>query len=135
MSGGPAIDEQTEAKHGTCYYWRQVLPAFCKIGSLRTRLDILKPDSQRCARVASLQKQQSERVGGSQRKMQDGEPVYLREFTNKRKWDSGGILQKLGSTNYKVRDTSGKEVHRHIDQLKRRSRSSLVHHLQHQRQT
>ncbi|KAL4709027.1 hypothetical protein ACJJTC_005888 [Scirpophaga incertulas] len=93
-------------------------------GELRTSLDILKPD--RCARVASLQNRQSERVEGSQRKIQDGEPVYLREFTNKRKWDSGEILQKLLSTNYKVRDNSGNELHRHIDQLKRRSRSSLV---------
>jgi hypothetical protein len=93
--------------------------------TLRTRLDILKPD--RTRRVQKAQERQAERTGGSQREMQAGDQVYLRNFNEREKWVSGEILDRLGSTTYRVRDSTGKDVHRHIDQLKRKFRSSLAH--------
>ena len=45
------------------------------------------------------------------------------------KWQPGNISDSLGKTNYKVTDTHGKTIHRHIDHFRRRARSSLVYPL------
>lgn len=87
--------------------------------NLRTRLDALKPD--RDWKMLKSQQDKAEKNEGSHRKLQVGDPVYLKDFSGKRNWTPGMISQKLGSTDYKVSDSEGRVTHRHIDQLKRRS--------------
>lgn len=41
-------------------------------------------------------------------------------------WTASTEVKKLGETNYKVKDSSGNEAHRHVDQLNRPSHVSAI---------
>lgn len=59
--------------------------------------------------------------------MHPGDNVWLRDYSvSNDKWAPGRVVERLGTTDYKVVEASGKVSHRHIDQLKSSKRSSLV---------
>jgi hypothetical protein len=100
-------------------------PAGLMMGrQLRTRLDLLKPDVG--SRVARCQQKQSSSVGGSQRQVIVGDDVWYRKYLKGEKWQPGKVTKVLGETDYNVSDSDGNVIHRHIDQLRRRTRSSIV---------
>lgn len=100
-------------------------PAVLMLGRrLRTRLDALKPDRE--LRVSRVQQRQVEDAGGAERVMDPGDDVWYRQYLKGEKWLPGSIGSRLGPSNFKVIGQGGDEVHRHVDQIKRRSRSSLV---------
>ncbi|XP_063830254.1 uncharacterized protein K02A2.6-like [Ostrinia nubilalis] len=102
-------------------------PAALMLGRrLRTKLDILRPNVEN--RVSIVQARQAESGGqpGDNRELHAGEEVWYRNYQGTTRWLPGEVSQKIGGTDYKVLDGLGRENHRHIDQLKRRSRSSLI---------
>lgn len=100
-------------------------PAMLLMGRrLRTHLDLLKPDQM--FKVQRCQQRQMDTKGGSDRSINVGEEVWYRQYLKGEKWQPGKVTGVLGNTDYKVTDDSGNVVHRHIDQLRRKSRSSLV---------
>lgn len=100
-------------------------PAVLLMGRrLRTRLDVLRPDRER--KVLKSQNSQTTASGGSDRELGIGQDIWYRTYLKGQKWQPGKVIRTLGSTDYKVTDTSGNELHRHIDQLRRRTRNSLV---------
>ncbi|CAK1580173.1 unnamed protein product [Parnassius mnemosyne] len=100
-------------------------PASLMLGRrLRTKLDVLRPDIEN--KIIKTQINQKENAPTGERGLQPGEDVWLRRYQGSDKWTAGQVTQRLGVTDYKVLDTIGKESHKHIDQLKRRIRSSLI---------
>lgn len=102
-------------------------PALLLLGRrLRTRLDSLRPD--RDARMKQIQQRQiNNAAGAANRSVGPGEEVWYRQYLKGEKWLPGTVEKSLGQSNYKVVSEDGSLVHRHIDQLKRRSRRSLVY--------
>ncbi|XP_059048702.1 uncharacterized protein K02A2.6-like [Achroia grisella] len=103
-------------------------PASLMLGRrLRTKLDVLRPNLENKLSQARQRKQQREGVALEiERKLKPGDEIWLRQYSGAHKWLPGTVTERLGTTDYKVCDTSGRESHRHIDQLKRRSRSSVI---------
>lgn len=100
-------------------------PAALMLGRrLRTRLDALRPDRE--ARVVRAQQRQVEDAAGAEREIDPGDDVWYRQYLKGEKWLPGKVGSRLGPSNFKVIGQGGNQVHRHVDQLKRRSRSSLV---------
>ncbi|RVE46453.1 hypothetical protein evm_008920 [Chilo suppressalis] len=95
-------------------------PASLMLGrSLRTKLDILRPDPK--------QKIILDKVSSSNTKsLHPGEEVWLRQYQGPQRWVSGRVSECLGSSDYKIIDEVGRNCHRHIDQLKRKSRGSIL---------
>ena len=102
-----------------------VSPASLMLGrNLRTKLDAMKPD---CGNhVWEAERRQIENRGGDERALREGEEIWLRQYQGGIKWSPGTVAERLGDTDYRVVDEIGRKTHRHIDQLRRRSRSSLV---------
>lgn len=100
-------------------------PAKLMLGRpLRTKLDVLKPDREGV--VSRAQQRQRENAGGADRKVNSGEQVWYRQYLKGEKWAPGQVVECLGPSDYKLRGSRGEVIHRHIDQLKRRSdRQSL----------
>lgn len=91
--------------------------------SLRMRLDCLKPERE--ARVAARQASSESAAGGACRQFAEGDEVWYRDYRGTDRWLAGRIQASLGSTDYTVRATLGTEVHRHVDQLRRRVTQDL----------
>ncbi|KAL4719639.1 hypothetical protein ACJJTC_008654 [Scirpophaga incertulas] len=91
---------------------------------LRTKLDLIRPDSNK--RVREAQNRQKDLGTEVDRSFESGSEVWIRQYRSGDKWLPGKVVEKLGTTDYKVLDSVGKEAHRHVDQLRRRSaRTSL----------
>lgn len=100
-------------------------PAMLMFGRrLRTKLDALRPD--RGTRVIKAQKRQQESGAKGTRTLSPGDEVWLHQYRGQNKWVPGKITGKIGITDYKVLDELGRQSHKHIDQLKKRIRSSLI---------
>ncbi|XP_037293178.1 uncharacterized protein K02A2.6 isoform X1 [Manduca sexta] len=92
---------------------------------IRTRLDVFKPDRE--LKVKQVQQRQVEGSIGTERKIRVGDDVWFRQYNMKgEKWSTGKIVESNGHNDFKVQDSNNKQVHRHIDQLRRRTRGSLV---------
>lgn len=91
---------------------------------LRTRLDALKPDREHKERKSKSR--QVEAAGGADRQVKEGEDVWYRNYLKGEKWSPGTVVDRLGKNNFTIKDQVGNNIHRHVDQLKRRSRFSLV---------
>lgn len=91
---------------------------------LRTKLDILKPNRE--SKVIQSQRRQLDNAGGGSRTMNSGDDVWYRQYLKSEKWLPGKVESCMGPSNFKVIGEEGNRVHRHIDQLKPRSRSSLI---------
>ncbi|XP_045778737.1 uncharacterized protein K02A2.6-like isoform X1 [Maniola jurtina] len=95
-------------------------PAMLLLGRrLRTKLDALKPDRER--KVAKVQQHQREMAKGVEREVKPEDEVWYRQYLKREKWVPGQVVECTGPSNYKVRSQDGDLVHRHIDQLKKRS--------------
>ncbi|KAG7301015.1 hypothetical protein JYU34_015388 [Plutella xylostella] len=92
--------------------------------SLRTRLDVIKPDREK--KVLRAQRSQVEGAGGSVRELKAGDTVWCRQYQPGKKWVAGEVSERLGTTDYTVRREDGSETHRHIDQLRQRSSLSVA---------
>ncbi|KAG7301746.1 hypothetical protein JYU34_014734 [Plutella xylostella] len=92
--------------------------------SLRTKLDVLKPDREN--KIVHAQVKQSENKGGEKRVMRPGDPVWYRLYQKGDKWTAGEVSERLGATDYNIRNPDGTLTHRHVDQLRQRSRVSLA---------
>ncbi|XP_026724771.1 uncharacterized protein K02A2.6-like isoform X1 [Trichoplusia ni] len=84
--------------------------------TLRTRLDRLKPA--RDKQVRDAQRRQQHGAGGTQREFAPQDGVWCRVYQGLRKWASGTVIERLSTTDYRIRLLDGTEIHRHIDQLK-----------------
>lgn len=85
---------------------------------LRMRLDNLKPDRE--YRVQVKQKKSEAYASGSERAFDPGSDVWYRDYRGSDKWLAGTIIKQLGTTDYSVKSSLGQQIHRHIDQLKKR---------------
>lgn len=100
-------------------------PASLMLGRhLRTKLDALKPDRE--VRVRNAQKRQQDAGPSAERELITGDSVWLRQYSGGDRWLPGKVIERLGTTDYKVMEDSGRESHRHIDQIRHRLRSSLI---------
>ncbi|CAK1582126.1 unnamed protein product [Parnassius mnemosyne] len=107
------------AYRNTPHYTTGESPAKMCIGcNLRMRLDCLKPDQKEL--VKARQKRAETSAEGAIRQFAAGEKIWFRNYRGVDKWTAGTIIERTGSTDYKVRSITGTEEHRHIDQLKRR---------------
>lgn len=115
-----ALNRFLLAYRNTEHYTTGDSPAKILIGrNLRMRLDKLKPD--RSQRVVDKQaKDDSEARPIRHRQLNQGDDVWCRDFRSRDKWVLGEVSERLGNTNYKVKYDNGTEVHRHVDQLRRR---------------
>ncbi|KAL0892417.1 hypothetical protein ABMA27_015532 [Loxostege sticticalis] len=103
-------------------------PANLMLGrQLRTKLDLLRPDRNKKVRDAQARQVKSGPDGS--RGLEQGEEVWIRQYHGNQgtKWLPGKVIERLGTTDYKTLDLTGKGSHKHIDQLRRRSsRNSLA---------
>ncbi|XP_063390080.1 uncharacterized protein K02A2.6-like isoform X1 [Cydia fagiglandana] len=86
--------------------------------NLRMRLDNFKPD--RLDRVNKRQEQDNAVRGVRGREFARGDEVWCRDYRSSDRWVPGKVSDILGNTDYKVLCDKGTEVHRHIDQIRRR---------------
>jgi hypothetical protein len=84
---------------------------------VRTHLDIMRPNMRRKVEIPQLQKKMS----GQTRFFEAGDLVLVKNFRGRPKWITGTVTEKLGSADYVVEVTDGGQVHRHVDQIVRRS--------------
>jgi transposase InsO family protein len=89
---------------------------------LRTKLDALKPDT--ASRVNKAQQQQRLAAGGAHRELNRSDDVWYRQYLKGEKWAPGQIVNRTGSGDYTVRGLDGCLLHRHVEQIRRRSSST-----------
>ncbi|XP_061723525.1 uncharacterized protein K02A2.6-like [Cydia pomonella] len=94
--------------------------------TLRTRLDLLRGDGIVEQRVHNAQERQVRAAGGATRAVARGDPVWSRSYTGQDKWVKGTVVDKTGSNRYIVDNGQGGFIHRHIDQIRRRTRFSNI---------
>ncbi|XP_049886457.1 uncharacterized protein K02A2.6-like [Pectinophora gossypiella] len=100
-------------------------PAMLLLGRrIRTRLDAIKPDREE--QVHRAQQRQQRAAGGGSRGMDREEEVWYRQYLKGEKWVPGRIVDRLGASNYKVIGEAGETVHKHINQLRKRSGSNRL---------
>ncbi|XP_059059434.1 uncharacterized protein K02A2.6-like [Achroia grisella] len=88
--------------------------------SLRTRLDVLKPE--RGERVRREQLRQESAAGGTIRSFEPGSCIWYRNYKKGTAiWLKGKIDKRLGQTDYNIITTDNSIIHRHVDQIRSRS--------------
>ncbi|XP_028166425.1 uncharacterized protein K02A2.6-like isoform X2 [Ostrinia furnacalis] len=115
-----ALNRFLLAYRNTEHYTTGDSPAKILLGrNLRMRLDRLKPD--RSGRVGDKQvRENGDCTLIRQRQLRQGDDVWCRDFRSRDKWIPGEVSKILGNTDYRVKCVNGTEVHRHVDQLRRR---------------
>ncbi|XP_045452661.1 uncharacterized protein K02A2.6-like [Melitaea cinxia] len=91
---------------------------------LRSRLDLLRGERAREDSVRDAQARQVQYAGGVPRNLHVGDQVMARGYGGNDKWLDGTIISREGSQRYIVESGNGQKFHRHIDQIKRKSRYS-----------
>ena len=93
-------------------------PAEILMGRLRTRLDMIHPDS--TSRI--LQKQQKQiDENKTPRKFKIGDKLFAKDYSsNQANWIPVTVTQITGPVSYKVKNNSGQFLRRHVDQLRSR---------------
>ena len=91
---------------------------------LRSKLDLLRPDTMLSQRVE--QRQQSQKMAHDshkpRREFEVGDTVYAEDFTpSNQKWIEGVVTDVTGPLSYKVRLNNGTEIRRHVDSVKQRT--------------
>lgn len=84
--------------------------------SLRTRLDLLKPDIRRKVQEKQVD-QGKERGNRSVRELNIGQTVAARDYTGPENWRDGVIHARTGPLSYEVEVAPNQIWRRHIDQL------------------
>ena len=87
---------------------------------LRTKLDFLYPDVNK--RVVQQQEKQKETHDNSFpiRTFKAGDLVYAENFTSSPRWIPATVLHSTGPLSYLVKTTDGREIRRHVDNLRAR---------------
>ena len=84
---------------------------------LRTRLDMVHPDS-----TKEIRQRQEEHYANNKKNktFKEGDLVYAKDFSPHSKWLQASIQCKTRPVSYKLITETGKEVRRHIDQIRER---------------
>ncbi|BFZ25831.1 hypothetical protein BsWGS_28870 [Bradybaena similaris] len=87
--------------------------------SLRTRLDLARPDlSRKVADAQAKQKHYHDR-SVKDRDFVVGDRVYARNYSSGQAWLQGTVVDLSGPLSFKVRLPDGRVIRRHLDQLRR----------------
>ncbi|CAH2109094.1 unnamed protein product [Euphydryas editha] len=93
--------------------------------TLRSRLDLLRNDGSREERVRQCQQRQA--GGGGARALCEGAPVWTRDYGRGEKWVPAIVRAVDGTRRYLLEAGDGRQMQRHIDQIRPRSRISDAH--------
>ena len=88
--------------------------------TLRSKLDLLRPDVDQKAQRATDRQKSSHDVHSSQRQFAVNETVYARNYGSGPQWLPGRIVSLQGHVMYCVRLLDNREIVRHVDQLRPR---------------
>ena len=96
---------------------------------LRSRLDLLHPDTMLSQRVE--EKQQCKKIRHDSHKPHQefkfGNTNYIEDFTpSSEKWIEGVITAVTGPLSYRVKLNNSTEIHHHVDSVKQRSNPVVV---------
>ena len=92
--------------------------------SLRTCLDLLRPNIRAKVENKQLSQKSSHDVRVKERSFFPQDKVYVREAGTNSPWTSGVIVSKQGNLTYKVRLEDERIVRRHVDHVQGRTSSS-----------
>lgn len=87
---------------------------------LKSRLDLIKPDTGRRVRRKQEDQKSQHDVHTQKRSFKIGEPVYVTNYGRGEKWLQGTIESQTGPVSHVIRLTDNKLVKRHQDQMRRR---------------
>ena len=103
-----------------------VSPAELLMGRrLRTRLDLLKPNTAERVESKQLQQKAKHDVTAKARVFNVGQTVFMKNFGAGQKWLSGKIIQVTGPVSFRVRLEDGREKRCHQDQLRPRVKDAI----------
>ena len=86
--------------------------------TLRSKLDLLRPDVDQKAQQATDHQKSSHDVHSSQRQFAVNETVYARNYGSGPQWLPVRIVSLQGNAMYCVRLLDNREIVRHVDQLR-----------------
>ena len=87
--------------------------------SLRTRWDLLKPDTERTVQHRQLKQSDRPNPRVKLREFDINESVMVKNFGSGPDWIPGKVAQKLGPLTYLVNVSGGRIWKRHVDHIKR----------------
>ena len=93
---------------------------------LRSQLDLLHPDLGRRVRQEQDRQKQGHDVRSKSREFGVADKVYARNYGSGPLWLSGTVLELCGAVSYSVQLEDGRQVRRHIDQLRSRACNSCT---------
>lgn len=97
-------------------------PAKLLIGrNLRTRLDLLKPDTSSRVRQKQDNMKLSRHTGSKVRMFTMGQSVMVRDYRGKIPWIHATVMSSLGPLTYQVKTDEGGVWRRHVDQMRKSS--------------
>ena len=85
--------------------------------TLRSKLDLLRPDTDQRAQQAADRQKLAHDLHSSQRQFTVNETVYARNYGSGPQWLPGKVVGLQGTAMYCIRLLDNREVVRHIDQL------------------
>ena len=99
-----------------------VAPSILLMGrSLRTRLDMLRPNLGGTVCAAQAKQKQYHDEQSKLRDFRPGDQVWVRDFRNNSpKWISGVVLQSVGPVSYMIQLADGTLWKRHVDHIRQR---------------
>ena len=97
-------------------------PAILLIGrNLRTRLDLLKPDTSSRVRRKQDNMKLSRHTGSKVRMFTMGQSVMVRDYRKKIPWIHATVMSSLGPLTYQVKTDKGGVWRHHVDQMRKSS--------------
>lgn len=94
--------------------------------SLRTRLDMLRPDTGARVLEKQVQQKQQHDTHAYERTLHIGQSVVARAFSGSSRWLPGVVTRQLGPLTYLIQLTDGTVWRRHLDQLRARGDASEI---------
>ena len=94
--------------------------------SLRTRLDMLRPDTGARVLEKQVQQKQQHDTHTYERTLHIGQSVVARAFSGSSRWLPGVVTRQLGPLTYLIQLTDGTVWKRHLDQLRARGDASEI---------
>ena len=93
---------------------------------IRTRLDLLKPDTQRMVNTKQESQKKYHDQHAKARTFTVGQPVMIREYRSQTKWVPGIVKTQCGPLLYEIKLDDGRVAKRHADQMLPRSLSTDI---------
>ena len=94
--------------------------------SLRTCLDMLRPDTGARILEKQVQQKQQHDTHAYERTLLIGQSVMARAFSGSSRWLPGVVTRRLGPLTYLIQLTDGTVWRRHLDQLRERGEESEI---------